>query len=210
MAIILERRAVPDRRAAPAKYELIGGVISFFHQDFSSYYASTIAIVEKLPDQINNEIRNAMSHLARANASDNIATIQLECDRARAHIERANRDCLKCSIITLRKKIHRQVFHAKIHLMGMPPGIIQQKKYIERERNRLILAEEYGEAGITPAYEKLLLSCSHLDDSLNDLFGELPVTVWGRIHHFLSAHVIGFSSGVLASLIASCIYAKFR
>lgn|GEM_PF-6668173 len=188
-----------------SKFDLISDVLYFFSKDFTKFYATVIEITEKLPEQINNEIRNAFSHLARANESDDIEAIKAECDKSRDHIERANRDCLKCSIITLRDRIMNKLDNATIQHTPLPPGIMQRKKSIEQERRNLLQDEARGIKGLTGRYEILLVDCINLDEELFALFGILPSDKLWKLLLFMKQQRSGFFIGIVASIIATLL-----
>jgi hypothetical protein len=66
------------------------------------------------PEQIDNEIRNALTHLSRAlKEQDRIEIINQEVRRAIGHIERARRDCLKIVIANKHDEITAYIKNSK-------------------------------------------------------------------------------------------------
>lgn len=145
---------VPDLEASKA--DLIRSVIRFYHEDFTEYYATVIALTEKMPEQINNEIRNAFSHLARVYVATSVDNAKSEADKARGHIERACRDCLKASIIAVHDTIENQYNHALIRYQGIAPKITGERKAIRQERVTLAKAETKGANDLTGRFRDLL------------------------------------------------------
>lgn len=191
-----------------SKQELIDAVFKFYHEEFSKNYALSVAIAEKLPEQVNNEIRNAFSHLARANAYSGNSLIESECNQAINHIKRAIRDCLKIAIVHLHDKINGAMNNAELNFSPLPPAIIQQRKYLTKTRQELLIAEASGGEDITKKYEELLSDCFSLDEKLSELYSNLPHHNIGKIKLFFKKHTFGFLAGTIASLLASYIWQK--
>src|SRR5579875_3001772 len=92
-----------DRQAVLAR---IGTILECdIHGRLQDFYAGAVALTEKQPDQVNNEVRNAVTHMARAYCADTRAAADQQLNQAVSHIERAMRDCLKLSVIELHDRI---------------------------------------------------------------------------------------------------------
>lgn len=85
-----------------------------FHNDFMDVYALTISLTDKHPEQANNEIRNALNHLARALMIDTPQDALEQITKAQGHIERAKRDCLKISLINRHKIIVDAAYRLRV------------------------------------------------------------------------------------------------
>lgn len=72
----------------------IARALTYYQKNFTRFLAQLIGVEERLPEACNNEIRNAFTHVARAQVSPSIEEVRKEIDRAIDHIERASRDCL--------------------------------------------------------------------------------------------------------------------
>ena len=94
--------------AIPTKEHLIENdvlnvVRKDFYEDFMEVYAMVVSTTETHPEQVNNKIRGALTHLARA--LDRGDGCSEEVQKAQAHINRAKRDCLKVIIVQKHKAI---------------------------------------------------------------------------------------------------------
>ena len=79
-----------------------------------------------------------------------------EMARARGHLERAARDCLKLSIAEIGKRINAIYYHI-LHTTPRPPTeqFLEQMRELEKERQNLMQAEGEGEP-VVERYTKLL------------------------------------------------------
>jgi hypothetical protein len=152
----------------------INRVMCFYDEHFSKYFATIIALAEQIPDQMNNEIRNAFSHLVRVKIVNTESEIIGEADKAIGHIERACRDCLKACIINMRDKINLQFDYALVYYKAISPQHHAEKRWITKERENIVLAETKGEKDLTSRLEELLSRMLGLQENLEEQYGLQP------------------------------------
>lgn len=159
----------PDLKTV--KTQLIENVIGFYHEDFTEYYATVIALTEQMPEQINNEIRNAFSHLARVQTATSQVEAEKEAEKAQAHVERACRDCLKASIIAVHDDITNLRNRAVTLYQAIDPVNTAQINALFAERSALNLAEARGEKDLTDRFQSLLEQGLALRVRVAELYG---------------------------------------
>ena len=130
---------------AGRRAEEVSSVLDFYHSDFTTYLATVISLTETLPEQINNQIRDAVTHLARANIADTLTEVQHQSRLARSHIERANRDCLKASIIAARVELDDLVQDVVFYHGFLTPAIKASYDDIRQLRKAAYQAETRGD-----------------------------------------------------------------
>lgn len=182
------------------KAEEIDGVIVLYSEKFTKYYATVIALTEEMPEQINNEIRNAFSHLARLHSSASVAKVQREAELAKGHIERACRDCLKSSIIFIHDDIRAHIAHARIRYESVDPMNMSESQAISEARRQLIEDEANGRPNSTDNYERLLERCLTAQQSLNEIYGETRSRLSINTLVFCNWLKLGFKSGIVKSV----------
>lgn len=73
------------------------------YSDYRQYLKPLIAEIESLtqefPTGILNEIRSCFDHISRSYADENESNVDLNIDRARGHLKRAQLDCYKMLIV---------------------------------------------------------------------------------------------------------------
>lgn len=146
--------------------EEVSSVLNFYHEKFTAYLATTIAFTEKLPEEINNQIRDAFTHLARANVLTSEDEIAGECKLAIGHIERANRDCLKACIIKTREELDNLLNDVAFHHGFPSPAIKTASDRIKIERKATYRAEAAGANDITQRLEEILRLTMDLCDEI--------------------------------------------
>lgn len=150
----------------------VKNVLFHFDQNFTKYLAATIGLTEKLPEEVNNQIRNAMTHLARAQVAPTQSALGDEVSKAKSHIDRANRDCLKASIIVAREKLDNLVAEARFYHAGLTPELQTRLKNIAEDRQEAYKAEAQGRADIVVCLEKLLADIMFASDIIQETYRE--------------------------------------
>ena len=117
----------------------------FYFDTFASTLALLIAEYEKIPLELDNQIRNAFTHLARASSLNSIMDIKIEVDRAIAHIDRANRDCFKAIIIESRSELAEIISDVVFFRGFLTPAIKAKYDEIELNRKKAFVAETKGD-----------------------------------------------------------------
>lgn len=188
------------------KARALDRAFSLFYEDFTKYLATTISLTESIPDQINNQIRNAFTHLARVNMSTDPEEIKQETEKAIGHIERANLDCLKVGIIHQHDKLDYLIADVRFFHGFLTPSIKSKRQQIEKERNELYESESRGDGDVTDKYEILLTKYIDLDDEINDAYIDVQggkkrffrlIQRWFRPIGFVIFTVVGVAVGFI-------------
>ncbi len=169
-------------------------------------YALTIAFTETHPEQINNEVRNALTHLTRGLTASSTKESAAEIRRARSHFERAKRDSLKLAIIAKRDQIRSAVLRIEIKEGTVPNPIRRRLKEIEHTRRRLYKEEVKG-ALVAKDLEGLLADVLDLEDAIYDSF-EVPgpmITAWRRIFIIAKRTMFVATTAVTFSVVAGLL-----
>ncbi len=156
------------------RIDKINEALLFYEEYFTKYFATVISLTEKIPEQINNEIRNAFSHLVRVNIAQTKAEIIDEAAKAIGHIERACRDCLKICIAESYDNIKLQCDYALTYYKAISPNHTAEKRWLIEERKNISLEEIKGEKSLTGRFEELLSRMLALKESLEEQYGLQP------------------------------------
>jgi hypothetical protein len=164
-------------------------IYKFLQADFfdtlSRYYAEGVAYSSKHPQNINNELRNALTHLARALNAPNMKDAQENMDSAGRHIERFKRDCLKVAVIYSGKDTNDLINHAYRRFKDIDPTLTVESSRIVRRRVSVTVKEAIGIEASVPAWEALALDIGKLRERVIALYPSLdpkkriiPLWVW--------------------------------
>jgi len=82
-------------------------IVDDFIDDFMEFYAVALNETDLHPEQANNEVRNAFVHLGRYLIDSE--TNSEDLNKARDHLKRGKRDCLKIAIISKTDNLHNYI-----------------------------------------------------------------------------------------------------
>ena len=103
--------------------------------------AAALAIDDKFPQEVLNEIRNSFTHLAAANAeTKDQSKLAHELNAAHRHLRRACIDCLKVCIYTLAKRCDKAI-DALTYDLQLPDHVYKKMSTLRRRRKELSAAE---------------------------------------------------------------------
>lgn len=182
-------------------------ILDDFIDDFMNHYAMALFEGDKHPEQANNEVRNAFVHIGRILANDNQ---EKNLIKAKDHIERAKRDCLKISIIEKYNKLNQCV--KNIESVKNIPLPIQRKqlRIVFKDRVVVFMHETKGKS-ITGELLGIYSKLRDVEDDLFKDYGELnqynkkaPVY---RFFRKLFKIVRNIFAGVLLTIISAYILA---
>jgi hypothetical protein len=145
-------------------------VLSFYYTDFTRYLATTISFTEKLPEEVNNQVRDAFTHLSRASVATSMEDVTRECKLAQNHIERANRDCLKASIIKARFELEELITDAVFYHGFLTPSIKTAFAQIKRERELAYIAETRSDGELISKLDEILRMTMSLADEVRQQY----------------------------------------
>ena len=100
----------------------------------------------ELPEQMNNEIRNAFTHLSRIHFAETIKEIDNERSKGLGHIHRAARDCLKYTVFHLHKRLQTQHKWARVLHKAVSPDLCARSSEIKTKVRAVIARETKGQA----------------------------------------------------------------
>jgi hypothetical protein len=141
-------------------------IIDFLSNEYLSDYVEilglVVSITEYYPQQADSQIRNAMTHLARAAIAEDLDIIETELGKAKSHIERAKRDCLKLAIIEKKKHVFDHIKSIYFAKGGLPEDIMIKRLEVAEEQ-RIAFVNETKGVDITPQLEKVLTQLLNLE-----------------------------------------------
>lgn len=182
-----------------------------FHDNFMDIYALTIAISEKHPEQVNNEVRNCLNHIARALRAETLDDARENLKKAAGHLERGRRDCLKLCIIYRREQIQSAIFRIEQTEGTIPSSLKRRLKTIEEARKQAFKEEARGSDDVSMLLESIIDQALDLEDQIHKQFN-VPGKARSRLRRFMSRFFRSINSllaAVIASLIASYLFAYF-
>jgi rRNA maturation protein Rpf1 len=152
------------------KARLTRRAFKLFDQNFTKYMAVTISLTEAIPDQINNHIRNAFTHLSRACFANDKKDVEDEVNRAISHIERANRDCLKVSVLEQHDRLKSIFADIRFFHGFITPSIKSKYDNITQLRERSYEDEVRGDKNATDKLETLLRCTNELVEEIDNTY----------------------------------------
>ncbi|MBF0164257.1 MAG: hypothetical protein HQL97_05080 [Magnetococcales bacterium] len=207
--------SLPPDELERVKSREIFRVLDFYNKSFTIYLAIAISYTEKIPEEMNNTIRNAFSHLARLRDAHQEESIRAEGQKAIDHIERANRDCLKAAILHAHAALEDLILDVIFHHGRLTPALDGQRSRLREERKLAYIAETRGESGQT---EKLVLHLQMIEYLSEEIKRHYPeaggrLTRWRRFmkrwFHPVGYLVIGTALGVLARHYLDLMISRF-
>jgi hypothetical protein len=192
----------------------VARVLAFYSEKFTKYLSATISFSEKIPEEINNHIRNAFTHLARVQFCVDEEKVMVEVNHAINHIERANRDCLKASIICTREVLEDMKLDVYFHYGSLTPAIDAQYKKIQQIREEAYALESRGDGDQTQKLEEVLRLILHTTEQVKEQYQEVGykktrivrvVKRWFRPVFYVPSIIIGTVFGIVAKTYAQDI-----
>lgn len=182
-------------------------LVDEIHGQFLDLYAAAVSLSERHPEQINNELRNALTHISRATALDDYALAMSEIKKAESHIERAKRDTAKVAVIELRDLISDVCADLRLLNGTVDVAFVIRRDDISKKRKAILKREAKGGAVINDFVALYLEADSLHDDLLRELNGSgrrLPrwryrVVAWRR-------YLLGGIGGIAISVLAAATY----
>ncbi len=156
-----------------------------FRGGFTKHLATVISLTEKIPDQAGNHIRNAFTHLARADSLSDRREIEKEVEKAINHIERASRDCLKISIIFLHDRLKSMVADARAFYGRTTPSINTGMREIREAREKVCRDEAENASDVASDYEIIVLRGINLENEINAAYNEHFTWNKRQFSHFI-------------------------
>ena len=195
-----------ERRSVQARVAQL--LLDEIHGEFLDLYATAVSITEKHPEQVNNELRNALTHLSRAVAVDTLDAALSELSKATAHIERAKRDAVKIAVIALRDMIASAYGDIKMLNGAVDPAFTIRRDAIADSRKALLKKEAMGES-VLNGFIELFLLADALHTDLLTVLGQVGRRR-GRWHYRWYAarrYLLGALGGIVIFVLGRMILA---
>jgi hypothetical protein len=186
-------------------------IIDDFHNDFEGIYSYAVTVLQLAPEQANNEIRNALNHLARALIAEEDGSAKDNLLQAKGHIERAKRDCVKLAVIHLHEQITSHLMNVELIEGAVPMSVKTRHRSIISAGVDARKAEAAGAADILDRYSSVLADLQEFEDDIRMKFTvpSRPLTWWRRILIHFRLALSSFVVGVLVALAAHWLYDHF-
>jgi len=196
--------AVQRRNVSASVQKLL---VEEIYGEFLDLYAAAVSLTERHPEQVNNELRNALTHLSRAVASDDFSAANREIDKAKTHVERAKRDAAKVAVIELRDLIADACADIKLLNGTIDPAFVVRRDQLSKERKSILKREAQGVHVLNDFVEFYLKADALHDDLIQTLNGQgrrLP-----RWRYRLIAarrHILGWIVAIGVGVLGSAVY----
>lgn len=186
-------------------------ILEDFQKEFQEIYAYAVTALDKVPEQINNEISNSLTHIARALDADNTDDAHKALIQAQGHIERARRDCLKLAIIDLHEKIKSDFINIELNEGAVPVSLKLCAQTLEKQAIRAREAESKGDsrtadnlAGIFAGY-KIFRDDIHLTFALPSKKLTKLEMLFLKIKRNAGLVIFTLGTGIIAGIAATVI-----
>jgi len=193
-------------------------ISDFLKNDYSKEYvenilAATVAITNYYPAQADSQIRDAMTHLARC--ASNPENGEKELEKAKDHLERAKRDCLKIAIFTKKKDIKEEIKSLRFAKSGLPEDIQKLRLDIAIQHKKAYAEEALGKKDISNKLEEVLIKLITLENMLIEFDKiakptSLPVKIAFYTIAFLKKISQLFGVGLMVYFIGKLISYLFK
>jgi hypothetical protein len=197
----------PEERAHVGRL-ILDVIEKDFHADLTEVWSICVSLTETIPEQANNEIRNALNHLARAFASGSPDDAASDIRQARNHFERGKRDCLKISIIEMHDRLDSMISLVEYKYGLLPANVRQRFKIINQSRRTIYREESRGEEGVSSRLETLLADSMDLEEFILDNYN-VPSAVTVKAKKFLRRawhHAATVSLGAIIAFLGSMLF----
>lgn len=206
------RPALTDEQKARVGNAILDLINRDFHEDFADVFATTVSIIERIPQQANHEIRNALNHMARAHDAPSLDEALQEIRLARGHIERGKRDCLKLSIIHKRRQLATMLERIEAKYGYVDGEFRALFRAVEVKRRDALKAENRGAERVSPALEDILVDCLTLEKKLTErhVVPSAAATAlrrfgW-RLRRYAGSLALGTAAGVVSAFVFALVF----
>jgi hypothetical protein len=132
--------------------------------DYSEILSTTVSITTYYPQQAESQLRNAITHLARSISDD--SDFEAEIEKAKGHIERAKRDCLKLSIIKKKQDVIGEIKSLRYAKGTLTKSIKEKRISIELQLKKASIQETLGAKDVSTLLEVILTELIELESEL--------------------------------------------
>jgi hypothetical protein len=190
--------------------ETVNALLDYYHKEVVPALATAVTIDHAFPQEVLNELRNALTHMARANALDpktEAPAIQKELHSARRHFLRCTLDSLKVVLLAIAKRCESTMKALNDELL-LPTSVHSEAR--ELRNRRIEISKHEGQNPIDEVVEKLKVLCDDYDkfsqkldtefsgDSISQRRNAVVKSKWiERAWGFLSGLITGFIVALL-------------
>lgn len=123
----------------------IESVLEYYHSEVIPALSYAVTIDDAFPEEVLNELRNTLTHMARANHVGVVSESgQDELSAAMRHLKRSTLDCLKVSLLVLAQKCEGMI-GVLTEDLRLPEDVYKKQHELKEERRRVS-----GEEGQRP------------------------------------------------------------
>jgi hypothetical protein len=179
------------------------------HGQLMDFYAAAVSLNEKQPEQVNNELRNAITHFARAISEETKQHADEQILKARSHIDRAKRDAIKLSLIALRDRIARICGEIKLINGSIDSAFVLRRDGLTARRREALRKEINGDSDVLEHFIRLFNDADQLELDLLNTFNitENRIPKWKFWILALRKQAFGVLGGILIGILAAAIFA---
>ncbi len=141
-------------------------VLSFYDGSLTPALALVISESERLPEELNNQVRNAFTHLVRILAAQSEKIATSEADKSIGHLDRATRDCIKIVIIQSSQQLSDNIIDAKYFGGSITPEIQAEHREILSKRRQIYVDETKGDNHTSPKLSELAEQIEQLNSKI--------------------------------------------
>lgn len=186
----------------------VSSLLTYYHDEVVPALATAVTVSHTFPQEVLNELRNAMTHMGRANALNpqtNIDDVNHELKAAKRHLLRCTLDCLKIVLLTTAKRCESTI-DALDNEMLLPVSVHNESR--DLRGRRIELSKHEGQNPIDDVVEKLKVLCDDYDRFSRKLEVEFSGDVIANRRSIIRKRVWkerawGFLFGFLASAIVT-------
>ena len=188
----------------------VGDVLAYFHSEVVRAVAISYAVANAFPEQILNEIRASMTHLAKANdLGEGHKDYQTELKASWRHLKRTCLDCFKLSIFSIAKRADDQITQL-LEIHALPNTLIRQTSELKVRRIALMTNEAQTPTHVAvEEYKKLFQDYDEFWTVLSSEYGgeSAELVARGQTKKAWKDRGFGFILGILTSAIVSATFA---
>ena len=151
----------------------ISRALSFYHRDFTKYFALLVSLTEAIPLQVSNQVRNAFTHLARADQATDIAVVDTQVQLAIGHLERGIRDCLKLCVVFQHERIEGLLASVRFKYGFVTPALANSRRIIVSERQTILEDETRGHDDVATRYETLFEQMVNIEEQIHQHYDDI-------------------------------------
>lgn len=201
--------AMTDEEQQEILSQVAGILREDIHGDLMDFYAAAVALTEKHPDQVNNEVRNAVAHLGRALVAESTVEAVGDIRQARSHISRAKRDAIKLAVIELHDRIQDACREIRDINGSIDLPFLVRRDELTRRRRQLLRSEINGAEDVVDGYVQMFNLSDELEFDLVQAYDlkEKRVPRWRRLVYKWWRAFVALVVGVVIGLIGAIIFA---